>query len=81
MELLLPFGQESFISQFSKYIEIKIYGLIVLPVFLYGCETWSFTLKIEQRRRICKKMFGSKSGGLNCVFTGVMMYTSHQILL
>jgi hypothetical protein len=31
--------------QLSKYIKIKIYKTTVLPVVLYGCETWSFTLR------------------------------------
>ena len=27
---------------------IKIYRTIILPVVLYGCETWSLTLREEQ---------------------------------
>jgi len=27
----------------SKNLTIKIYGTIILPVVLYGCETWSLT--------------------------------------
>ena len=33
----------------SKNIKIKINITIILPVVLYGCETWSFTL-LEERR-------------------------------
>jgi hypothetical protein len=29
----------------SKNIKIKIYRTIILPVVLYGCETWSLTLR------------------------------------
>ena len=29
----------------SKNIMIKIYGTIILPVVLYGCGTWSLTLR------------------------------------
>ena len=29
----------------SKNVKIKIYRTIILPVVLYGCETWSLTLK------------------------------------
>jgi hypothetical protein len=29
-----------------------IYGTIILPVVLYGCETWSLTLREEQRLRV-----------------------------
>ena len=27
----------------EKYLKIKIYKTITLPVVLYGCETWSLT--------------------------------------
>jgi len=29
----------------SKNLKIKIHRTIILPVFLYGCETWSLTLR------------------------------------
>jgi len=32
----------------SKIINIKIYRTIILPVVLYGCETWSLTLREER---------------------------------
>jgi len=32
----------------SKNLNIKIYRTIILPVLLYGCETWSLTLREEQ---------------------------------
>jgi hypothetical protein len=31
---------------------IKIYKTIILPVVLYGCETWSLTLREEHRLRV-----------------------------
>jgi hypothetical protein len=31
---------------------IKIYSSIILPVVLYGCETWSLTLREERRLRV-----------------------------
>jgi hypothetical protein len=31
----------------SKNLKIKIYGTIILPVVLYGCETWSPTLRAD----------------------------------
>jgi len=50
---LLPFGPESFVFQFvSKNIKIEIYRTIMLPVVLYGCETWSLTLREEYRLRV-----------------------------
>ena len=29
----------------SNNLKIKIYTTIILPVVLYGCETWSLTLR------------------------------------
>jgi len=29
----------------SKNLKIKIYRIIILPIVLYGCETWSLTLR------------------------------------
>ena len=36
----------------SKNLKIKIYRSIILPVVLYGCETWSLTLREERRLRL-----------------------------
>jgi hypothetical protein len=33
----------------SKNLKIKIHRTIILPVVLYGCETWSLTLREECR--------------------------------
>jgi len=35
-----------------KNLKIKIYRTIILPVVLYGCETWSLTLREENRLRV-----------------------------
>jgi len=49
---LLSCGVESFVFQFvTKNAKIKIYVTIILPV-LYGCESWSLTLREEQRLRV-----------------------------
>jgi hypothetical protein len=32
-----------------KNVKIRIYKTIILPVILYGCETWSLTLREEHR--------------------------------
>jgi hypothetical protein len=53
-------------SLLSKNIKIRTYEITILPVILYGCETWSLTLR-EQRRlrvfenRLLRRIFGSKS--------------------
>jgi len=49
----------------SKNLKINIYRTIILPVVLYGCETWSLTLREERRLRVFENMvlrgvFGSK---------------------
>jgi hypothetical protein len=36
----------------TKNLKIKIYRTIILPVVLYGCETWSLTLREERRLRL-----------------------------
>jgi hypothetical protein len=36
----------------SRNIKVKIYKTIILPVVLYGCETWSLTLREEHRWRV-----------------------------
>jgi hypothetical protein len=35
-----------------KNIKIRIHKTIILPVVLYGCGTWSLTLRVEQRLRV-----------------------------
>jgi hypothetical protein len=44
---------------------MRIYKTIILPVVLYGCETWSLTLREEQRLRVfenkvLRRIFGPK---------------------
>ena len=49
----------------SKNLKIKIYRNIILPVVLYGFETWSLTLREECRlrvfeNRVLRRIFGPK---------------------
>jgi len=39
----------------SKNLKIKIYRTIILHVVLYGCETWSLTLREEWKLRVFVK--------------------------
>jgi hypothetical protein len=39
-------------SLLSKNIKIKIHRTIILPVVLYGCNTWSLTLREVHRLRV-----------------------------
>jgi hypothetical protein len=36
----------------SKNLKIKIHRTTILPVVLYGSETWSLTLREERRLRV-----------------------------
>jgi hypothetical protein len=52
-------------SLLSKNIRIEIYRNLILPVGLYGCETWSVTSRKEQRLRVfenslLRKILGSR---------------------
>ena len=52
-------------SSLSKNLKIKINRKIILPVVLYGCETWLLTLREERRlgmfeNRVLRKIFGPK---------------------
>jgi hypothetical protein len=52
-------------SLLSKNTKITIYRTIIFPVVLYGCETWSVTLREEHRlrvfeNRVLRRIFGPK---------------------
>ncbi|KAJ4431527.1 hypothetical protein ANN_20125 [Periplaneta americana] len=36
----------------SKNLKVRIYKIVILPVVLYGCETWTLTLREEQRLKV-----------------------------
>jgi hypothetical protein len=49
----------------SKNLKIRIYKNIILPVVLFGCETWSLTLREEHRVKVfgnwvLRGIFGAK---------------------
>jgi hypothetical protein len=49
----------------SKNTKIRVYRTVILPAVLYGCETWSLTLREEQRLKVFKnsvlrRAFGPK---------------------
>jgi hypothetical protein len=49
----------------SKKLKIKTYKTVILLVVLYGCETWSLTLREEHRLRVfenivLRRIFGPK---------------------
>ena len=56
-------------SLISNNLKIKIYRTIILPFVLYGCETWSLTLREEHRlrmseNRVLRRIFGPKRDGV-----------------
>jgi hypothetical protein len=49
----------------SKNTKVSVHRTVVLPVVLYGCETWSLTLREKQRlrvfeNRVLRRIFGPK---------------------
>jgi hypothetical protein len=49
----------------SRNVKVKIYETIILPVVLYGCETWTLTLREENslrvfENRVIMRVFGPK---------------------
>jgi hypothetical protein len=49
----------------SRNLKVTIYKTIILPLVLYGCETWSVTVREEHRlrefeNRIPRRIFGLK---------------------
>jgi hypothetical protein len=49
---------------YQKNMKIKIYKTVILPFVLYGCETWSLTLREEHGLRVFEnrvlRIFGPK---------------------
>jgi hypothetical protein len=68
---------------------MRIYKTIILPVILYGCETWSLTLREEHRLRVFEKkvlrrIFGPKRDEVterwrNCITRSFMICTLRQV--
>jgi hypothetical protein len=72
-------------------VKVKIYKTIILPVILYGCETWSLTLREEHRlkvfgNRVLRRIFGPKrdevTGDWRKLHTGELhnLYSSADII-
>jgi hypothetical protein len=46
-----------------RKVKIKVHRTIILPVAVYGCKTWSHTLKEKKKlqvfeNRVLRKIFG-----------------------
>jgi hypothetical protein len=52
----------------SKYVKVRVYKAIILPVVLYGCETWSLTVTEEHKLRVFEnrvlRIFGPRRDGV-----------------
>jgi hypothetical protein len=53
----------------SKNVKVRIYKTVMLPVVLYGCETWSLTVREERKlrvyeNRVLRRIFGPKRDGV-----------------
>jgi hypothetical protein len=50
-------------------VKVRIHKAIILPVVLYGCETWSLTVREEHKLRmfenkVLRRIFGPKRDGV-----------------
>ncbi|KAJ4429592.1 hypothetical protein ANN_21777 [Periplaneta americana] len=50
-------------SLLSKNLKVRIYKTVILPVLLYGCETWTLTLRKEHRLRVFENKVLRKISG------------------
>ena len=74
----------------SKNLKIKIHRSIILPVVLYGCETWLLTLREKLRLRVfengvLRRVFGPKrdevtGNGENYIMRSLGIFTPYPIL-
>jgi hypothetical protein len=61
---LLLFSPKSFVfPSHIKKLKTEIYKAVILPVVLYGCKTWSLTLREEHGpsvfdNRVLRRIFG-----------------------
>ena len=76
-------------SLLSKVLRVKIYRTIILPVVVYGCESWSLKLRDERRLRVFEdrvlRIFGPKRVEVTgvhekYVMRSLMICTAHPIL-
>jgi hypothetical protein len=74
----------------SRNVKVKIYKTIILPVVLYGCETWSLTLREGTRlrvfeNRVLRRIFGPRTDEVTgewrkCTMRSFIFCTPPQIL-
>jgi hypothetical protein len=75
----------------SRNVKVKKYKIIILPVVLYRCETWSLTLRKEHRlrvfeSRVIRRIFGPKRSEVTVEFRKLhneefhILYSSPNII-
>jgi hypothetical protein len=65
-----------------KNIKIKIHKTVILPVVLYGCETWSLALREENRLSVSEISVSRKTNhGENFIMMNLMACILHLIFL
>ena len=77
-------------SMYIYIYKIKIYRIIILPVVLYGCETWSLTLREKRmlwvfENRVLRRVFGPKrdevtGNGENYIMRSLGIFIPYPIL-
>ena len=77
-------------SLLYKNLKIKIYRTTILPDVLFGCETWSLTMKEGRsvwvfENRVLRRIFGPErnkvtGSGENSIMKSLMICTPHPIL-
>jgi hypothetical protein len=65
VEKLFSYFRKIMVMKFLVRLKIGIYKTIILPLVLYGYETWSITLKEEHKlrvfeNRVLRRIFGPK---------------------
>jgi hypothetical protein len=68
---------------------MRMFNTIMVPVILYGCETWSLTLREEYRlrvfeNRVLRRIFGPKrdevtGGWKKCIMRSFVICTLRQV--
>jgi hypothetical protein len=76
-------------SLLPRNLKIKIYRTIILPVVLYGCESWSLILREECRLRVFEnkvlrrifepKRYEEQGSGEDYITRSFMLCSPHQI--
>jgi hypothetical protein len=72
-------------------VKVRIYKTIILPVVLYGCETWSLTVRDKHKlrvfeNRVWRSIFGPKRNGVMGAWRKVLneklhiLYSSPSII-